>query len=199
MRIPIAQGEKLTLEQNRELRRLFRDIQSCANEGIISFDRAKSGLQRIIVEAHQSTELLVINFDIPASEPGLVIKEEDQIKSRLRGKWTFNPDELSLYLSKEQHVGRSVLGMSLIKDFTGRAVAGDQLLDFFLSNPHLIPVEWEKEETVEFWGTIYHSPNGDLGVRHLYRRDDGKKWGSGLSWLGLQFHGKRPALLIKVG
>ena len=137
----------------------------------------------------------IIDFDsTPHTPSGWSIREEDQIKSRLRGKWTFDPHALKTYLSKKQKPSKFIDGIDLKDDLEGESVMGAHLLDFYLANPHLIPEEWKGKATF-FWGTIYRDSDGNLCVRYLCW--DGDRWDWGCYRLVISFDQSDPALLAR--
>ena len=138
----------------------------------------------------------IIDFDAtPLSIPtGLSIRDEDQIASRFRGKWTFNYKDLRTYLSEKQGRG-FILGSDLKKDLEGQPVVGAQLLDFYLNkkNRHLIPQKY-KWKMLFFWGTIYRDSKGTLYVPCM--NWDGLWVHGSFFWLGHHFPQTPSALSI---
>lgn len=91
----------------------------------------------------------------------------------------FEQMRMRLYLSKKQKKG-VIEGDKLFWELAKKRVLNDDVLDFLLANPHLIPEKWN-DRYVFFWGTIYHCKEGGLGVRCLYNKEDryfplGSEW-----------------------
>lgn len=105
-------------------------------------------------------------------------------------KWTASL--ISLYLAKGQQNGKVLEGNKLRKELVGKSVLNANVLDFLLSNPHLIPEEW-KGKYVFFWGTIYRNSDGRLCVRCLCW--NGVKWSWSYNWLGYDWNGRSPSAL----
>lgn len=101
------------------------------------------------------------------------------VEHRKGGKLEWNPEKVSLYLSKIQKTGR-IGGNELRNELTKKPVLNACVLDYLLANPHLIPDEW-KDKNVFFWGTVYRSRNGYLYVRYLFWC--GGKWYWSTHWL----------------
>ena len=63
---------------------------------------------------------IIIDFDAtPFIPEGHGIRASDQIKSRLKGKWKFDPKAIKTYLSKRQKQGKTILGSNLKDDLEG--------------------------------------------------------------------------------
>ena len=107
------------------------------------------------------------------------------------GMFKFNPEKISLHLSKKQKKG-SIGGHDLRKELSDKPVINANVLDYLLAHPELIPEEW-KGKYIFFWGTIYRRSDGGLYVRGLY--GDGSKWGWGCRWLDIDFNSGCPAAL----
>jgi len=118
---------------------------------------------------------------------------------RKGGMVKFNPTRIEFFLSKQQRKGKVIVGNELRKELADKPVLNANVLDWLLKHPHLIPEEWKRDENgntryIFFWGTIYRDPDGDLGVRDLYWRDD--RWCWGCSWLGSGWVGGYPAAVL---
>jgi hypothetical protein len=98
------------------------------------------------------------------------------------GLFKFDPDEISLYLSKKQKKS-FIGGHDLRKKLSDKPVMNANVLDYLLAHPEIIPEEW-KEKYILFWGTIYRDSDGDLFVRYLYGGDFRWAWGWDWHWLG---------------
>jgi hypothetical protein len=107
------------------------------------------------------------------------------------GMFKFNPEKISLYLSKKQKKG-SIEGNDLRKELANQPVLNANVLDYLLAHPELIPEEW-KGKAVFFWGTIYRRSDGRLSVRCL--RWNGSEWNWRCCWLGRDFDSGSPAAL----
>lgn len=107
------------------------------------------------------------------------------------GMFKFNPEKISLYLSKKQKKG-SISGHDLRKELADKPVMNAKVLDYLLDHPELIPEEW-KGKYIFFWGTIYRRSDGRLGVRYLYW--DGSKCYWDFIWLVHDFNSVNPAAL----
>jgi hypothetical protein len=104
----------------------------------------------------------------------------------------FNPEKISLYLSKKQKKG-SIEGNDLRKELANQPVFNANILDYLLAHPELIPEEW-KGKYIFFWGTIYRYSDGNLYVRGLCW--DGSEWHWYARWLVSAFMSVNPAALV---
>jgi len=107
------------------------------------------------------------------------------------GMFKFNPEKISLYLSKKQKKG-SIDGHDLRKELSDKSVMNANFLDYLLAHPELIPEEW-KGKYIFFWGTIYRDSYGDLSVRCLHW--SGSEWDWHYHWLDHDFRVDDPAAL----
>ena len=107
------------------------------------------------------------------------------------GMFKFNPEKISLYLSKKQKKG-SIEGNNLRKELASQPVLNANVLDYLLAHPELIPEEW-KGKYIFFWGTIYRLSDGSLFVRYL--RWHGSGWYWNYYWLDGGFFYGFPAAL----
>ena len=107
------------------------------------------------------------------------------------GMFKFNPEKISLYLSKKQKKG-SIEGNDIRKELANQPVLNANVLDYLLAHPELIPEEW-KGKYIFFWGTIYRGSDGDLYVRCLHW--NGSRWLWFYFWLGRDFFSDGPAAL----
>ena len=122
-----------------------------------------------------------IDFDVdPFISEGWSIRPEDQIQSRLKGRWELLIDKIKLYLDSSQTGDKTVRGDKLKDLLEGQPVLPAHVLDYLLEHPDLIPESW-KGKPIFFWGTIYCSSDGSLCVRCLYW--DGGRWYWGNRWL----------------
>ncbi len=103
-----------------------------------------------------------------------------------------------LHLSKRQKNGKLLKGHELREELTGKPVLDANIFDALLSNLHLIPEDWKKDENdntryIFFWGTIYRNSDRPLFVRYLFFL--GGKWRSNYYWLGNDWNDNYPAAL----
>ena len=121
-----------------------------------------------------------------------IAPESEQISSRVRGSFRWNPAEVQLYFSNHQREDRVIKGDKLRKELEDKPVLDADVLDYLLAHPHLIPEEW-KGKFVFFWGTIYRDRRGSPCVRCLYWYVGGWLWS--YYWLGFDWDGFGPASL----
>jgi hypothetical protein len=107
------------------------------------------------------------------------------------GMFKFNPEKISLYLSKKQKKG-SIGGYDLRKELSYKPVMNANVLDYLLAHPELIPEKW-KGKYIFFWGTIYRDSVGNLNVRCL--RWGGSLWRWRYTWLVFGFNSDDSAAL----
>ncbi len=110
------------------------------------------------------------------------------------GLFKFDPNEISLYLSKGQKKG-VVSGYDLRKELADKPVANANVLDYLLAHPELIPEEW-KGKFIFFWGTIYRYLGMGLCVRCLQWRNSIWCWNYNL--LNIDFGSCDPAALTNL-
>src|SRR3990167_8116030 len=136
----------------------------------------------------------IIDCDTPVFIPDgwEVLPEAEQLRSRVKGKFAWNPKEVTLHLANGQKDGKWIEGNKLRRELTKQPVYTAHLLDYLLipENQHLIPEEW-KGKWIFFWGTIYHRPPGAPLVRCPYR--SGGRWFSGPYWVDVVWFGAYPA------
>ncbi len=111
----------------------------------------------------------VIDFDsAPAFPASLTIApDNDQIKTRVRGKRNLSEIRVGLHLDDGQTNGKWVKGYNLKPRLEGQPVLGSQLLDFYLEHPDLIPKDCKTKGLIFFWGTIYRDIYNNLYVYYL--------------------------------
>lgn len=107
------------------------------------------------------------------------------------GMFKFNPEKVSLYLSKKQKIG-IIEGNDLRKELANQPVFNANVLDYLLLHPELIPEEW-KGKNIFFWGTIYRRSDSYLCARCLYW--NGSKWRWDFYWLVFDFFSSDSAAL----
>ncbi len=115
-----------------------------------------------------------IDFDSAIIIPiDLKIFPEDQIRSRVRGQWSFMPSKIALFLTRKQRRKNILTGRELKNQLEGQTVMGVQLLEYLMGlykdSKNHIPKIWFGK-TIFFWGTIYQSWRGEeeLYVQYLY-------------------------------
>lgn len=95
-------------------------------------------------------------------------------KHKGNGMFLYDPREVVLLLMNGQlHGSGLIVGHNLFAQIHNQPIMNACILDFFLENLGLIPVEW-KNRYVFFWGTIYLDKDGYPYVRYLFCR--GNKW-----------------------
>ena len=136
----------------------------------------------------------IIDCDTPVFIPDgwEVLPEAEQLPNRVKGKFAWNPKEVTLHLANGQKNGKWIEGNKLRKELVKQPVYTAHLLDYLLvtENQHLIPEEW-KGKWIFFWGTIYRDRDGNLCVRCLSWRGD--RWSWGYRWLDNDWDGGYPA------
>ncbi len=187
----------VTDEQLGILARRQNDLFRRVREGTLPVERVLGGLQSLIEGA----------FDAIPAGPGRLIDCDAapyipngwSVESHTKGgQIEFDPSKITLYFSKRQKNGKTIVGHDLRKELKGKPVLNACVLDHLLANTHLIPDSWKKNEKGEtlyhfFWDTVYRDSNGSLCVRSLYWRGDGWNWDYG--WLDDEFDGQNPAIL----
>jgi hypothetical protein len=88
---------------------------------------------------------------------------------RQGGELKWDTSGIALYLSAAQQDGQKIEGDHIRRELNGKCPYNANLLDYLVSKPRLIPIQWKKER-VFFWGTLYRHKNGYLCVRYLIRR-----------------------------
>jgi hypothetical protein len=137
----------------------------------------------------------VIDCDVlPYIEHDWIVEEHQQ-----GGQFAFDPLKLEYYLSNEQQnsgLDAFIEGNKLREELSGKPVLNANVLDYLLSNPHLIPKEWRGNYNY-FWGTLYRIRGGRLFVRFLFwQYNDGKsRWSCSYRWLDSDFRALDRAVL----
>jgi hypothetical protein len=114
------------------------------------------------------------------------------------GSFKWDPKQVQFYLSEPQRKEKSIEGNKLRRELEGKPVFNANLLDYLLAHPNLIPEDWKQDEKgrtryIFFWGTIYRSSDGNLGVRCLCWYGGGWSWGH--RWLDDDWIVSNPAAL----
>lgn len=130
--------------------------------------RKDGGADRAVTALLREFGLLgVLNFDEDPFKPnGWRVLPEDQINSRVKGKWKFDLDKIGLHFDPGQQDGKVIRGHDLKKKLEGQPVLPAHVLDYLLEHPEIIPESW-KGKAIFFWGTIYRYADGSLCVRCL--------------------------------
>lgn len=101
---------------------------------------------------------------------------EDQLDSRVRGKFECGRTRTSLHYNERLQVGGpGITGHEQRKMLEGQPVLPASLLDYWLANPHYIPEECRGKVTY-FWGRIYRDSAGVDCVRFLHSKDGPWNW-----------------------
>ncbi len=117
------------------------------------------------------------------------------------GKLVLDLSKVRLHLSPNQQDDKVIEGNKLRKELASEPVLNANVLDYLLAHPELIPEEWKKDECgnnryIFFWGTIYHSDDGDLFVRCLSWYGGAWKWRWDSYWLDDDWSGRDPAAVL---
>ncbi len=104
--------------------------------------------------------------------------------------------KIGFWLSEEQRRKQAVVGNILRAKLKEMPVLNDNVLNYLLKNPLLIPEDWKKDENgntryIFFWGTIFRSAVGDLFVRCLCW--SGGEWVWDSFWLDNDWRSSHPA------
>lgn len=145
----------------------------------------KLGQFKQVLLGHASINIVehVINCDDDPFIPDNYFVEEHQ----KGGSFRWDTSRVELYLADNQTNGHTLRGFDLRKEMAKKAPFNANVLDYLLSNPHLIPEEW-KRRFVFFWGTVYRANNGYQYVRFLFWREDRWIWQMyrlDMDWTGL--------------
>lgn len=100
--------------------------------------------------------------------------------------------KISLHLEPEQ-VDGVIRGRELEKRLASLSPLNANMLDYLLTNTHLIPEAW-KGQRVFFWGTVYRSSDDNRYVRRLSWIDG--QWHWRYRWFGRDFGGRNPAAIL---
>jgi hypothetical protein len=116
---------------------------------------------------------------------------------RKGGQLEWNPARIFLYLSEAQKNGGVSEGTQLREELRDKPVLNANVLDYLLKHQDLIPKEWEQEDFVLFWGTVYQDGTGGMGIRGLAQHKG--KWVPGYSRITLDFNCAEPAAILLTG
>lgn len=146
---------------------------------------------------------IMVNLDAPPKLPFDNAKIEKNsgggwVKVEKReGELYVDDYRVVLHLSEQQKNSR-MSGHELRKELSGKPVLHPNILDALLEYPDLIPEDWKKDEDryiyIFFWAVIFRSSDGNLCVRCLYF--SGGQWNGGCYWLGRDWVGINPAVLL---
>lgn len=136
----------------------------------------------------------IINCDAKPFEPsGLTVAPEvDQLPCRVQGQLILDPTKIRLHLSPNQQDGLCIKGDKLKMELANKSVLPANVLDFYLTNSHLIPKELKGKASF-FWGTLYRNSSDCLCVRYLYCHVS--KWSSSYRRLAYDLFDVNPAVL----
>lgn len=177
--LTLLDEQKLDLEQVQAIRPYITALARSVKGGTLP-DR---GFFQTVMKGRVKLEELryLVDFDQRVAWPFKdkdPLPEKEQIPSRVRGVWEFNPNDVTLLMND----GSSINTHEIARSLHHSRVFGDQLLDFYLDNQHLIPEAWKKT-CVFFWGTVYYDGYVDShdgrDLRNRYVRY--LKWESGTS------------------
>lgn len=183
-------SEELTLDvgQANELKLGFRRA-NWTNADIKRL--SEGGLLSTILPVVRGGAVVVIKQHLIDCDKDPFTPDGWEVKEHIRGgQLAFDPVKIRLFLSKAQQKGKAISGLDLREELKGQSVLNACVLDYLLAHPELIPDEW-KGKLVFFWGTVYHYPDGNLGVRCLF--ESGSEWDWLHNWLGNDFHDNYPA------
>lgn len=153
------------------------------------------GARRILAEMHP-----VIDCDQEPFAP----EKLEIVEHKRAGKLKWDASKIALYCT-DQQIRKGRKGYELQQELSTKMHLNANVLDYLITNPDLIPKEWEKYSgrilfQIHFWGTQYRHTEGDrasLCVRHLSRRDG--QWNYGHRWIDNEydsFGGDDPAAVI---
>lgn len=155
----------------------------CEGDTLAKLLLAIKGLTQVVISKH------LIDTDAnPFVPDGWKVESH-----RKGGQIEWNPERITLYLSKHQKGGKCIGGHDLRKELENQPVMNANVLDYLLAHPDLIPKSW-KGKAVFFWGTIYRSADGSLCVRCLDW--NGGRWGWDYNWLGGDWGDDGPAAVL---
>jgi hypothetical protein len=160
----------LDVSQAAELKMAFRRS-NWTNEKIKRLSEGDM-LARVLEVIEGRAEIKMIEHWIDCDAQPFIPDGWKVEEHRSGGQWKFNPQKISLYLSKKQNKG-TVCGNDLRQELADKPVLNANVLGFLLAHTELIPEEW-KGKFIFFWGTIYRDAVGRLYVR--YFGWDGSQW-----------------------
>jgi len=116
----------------------------------------------------------IIKLDAP---PAIFPEWEVYKNSQETGYLKINPENFHLFpTEKEIKKIKEIEKMLMERQEVEKIILGNSnLLDFLLSNPHKIPVEW-KGEKIFFRGTIFQDKEGYLVIRYLFFDKNNWSW-----------------------
>lgn len=179
---------------------------------ILKFQRVSdNGIAKIKPTDEDSARAITINETTIVVNLGIVPKSlfsGATVTEHIGGGWVIvekradglyvDSKKVILHLSKRQKNGKWPKGYELREELTGKPILNANVLDALLSNPHLLPEDWKRDENgnirhICFWGTIYSDSDGFLCVCCLCF--GGGEWRSGYGWLGGDWSDLDPAAL----
>lgn len=174
----MMEGRVTVLRVKKFLRRITKGRRSRqVAEQIAAIREAKPESARPEDRVEQTK---VVDFDTNPEAPNSWKRAppEEELDSRVAGKWTFNPGEVKLL--KPTRRGRTpLLGKDILPEFSDKPVAGAQIVNLYLSNPKLVPEEWKKKRNrrILLLGNIFYS-GGDPCVKYVFWDGSKLDWGS---------------------
>jgi len=117
----------------------------------------------------------------------------EKVQHQSEGLWTWNPEEVELFISPEQTKGGRIQGHKLRKLLVGKRVLNANVLDYLLEHQELIPESWKGGYTF-FFGTIYRGLDGKLCVRCIF--EGGSKWDWNSVWIEGSFCSNFPVAVL---
>ena len=103
-------------------------------------------------------------------EGSIVLPAHQQIRSRARGTFAWDPKRIAYWFASGQFRGRGARGDHVRTSIRGNPVVPSCVLDQMLAEPSIIPAEC-CDVDLYFWGTLFAFPCGNVFVRYLtYRR-----------------------------
>lgn len=130
---------------------------------------------------------LVIDCDAdPCLPSGWTV--EEHVKG---GQFEWDASRVERWLASGQENDNTLRGEKLRNELRKKPCFNANVLDFLLSNPHLIPEEW-KGGVLYFWGTVYRdSYHWRPCIRGLCW--NGVEWRGSLNWLHCIWRDDMPA------
>jgi hypothetical protein len=135
-------------------------------------------------------------IDCSADAPTLgsdIVKEH-----RRGGVFLWNPENVALYVTKEQEKG-GVSAQIILKELEDKPVLNANVMFYLYDHPKLIPEKW-KDKKLVFWGTIYldYANRNHSYVCYLYWDGGRNCWKIGSDSFGVYcWYSNCPALISK--
>ena len=175
-------GKAVTDETLGLLARKQHDLFRRVREGTLDSDQVLAALQRVI-EGDFGTRTIDCDAPIPDGiKEGFERRDEDQLRSRVRGKVAVDPaNPFNTFLTEGQKAGR-VGGNDVLAELRRLEVSvyGIAALEQFRRDG-LIPDEF-KGQAIFAWGDILRGGDGRRYVRYVCWGGVGWRWG--YRWVG---------------